>query len=366
MEILIFVLGVVAGYFIEKTIDFSTIRIRSFWEQRQWQKSEQIWEKYQSLSFGLEVVQTGWKEGVFSEEQVVVTVDDTYELPEDILQNIYKPYQLKWETSGQKNNQQYGVSEIDPHRISDEGATKSTSHQLRIKGHLFNYFDFLSTNRLYYLGTREDQEILMARIDNPHYLKPIADFPNLLSVGLSLFCENGNCLVLTRRTVLISSGGTWSGQSIFNAVGEGVTLRDVYGADYQGVARLSPWITAKRGLREEIGIEFHEKKMSLYLHSFVWDSRILDYKFFGYTVNTLSRSDVKRAWINAPDRHENYELLYYDCGNLNQTKKIVSELVLNRENWSSESILCTLLSLLHLRKISSEELEKTILGVKQK
>jgi hypothetical protein len=207
-----------------------------------------------------------------------------------------------------------------------------------------------------------EQEFLAAKVGKPHYLEPIRGFPTPLSVGLSLFCENGNCLVITRRTKLASSGGLWSGYTMFNAVGENVTSRDTYGIDYLGSSRLSPWITAKRGLREEMGIEFQAEKMSLVLHSFVWDNRILDYKFFGYVINALSRAQVRKTWNNAPDRHESWEIMFHDCGNNDLAIKIIKEILKYREEWASECILCTTLSMLHLRKITSTELDNVILS----
>lgn len=362
METIIFVVGVVVGYFIEKALDAAIDRIRPFWKHRHWKKAEQVWKKYESLSFGLEVVQTGWKGGIFSEDQVIVTIDDVYKMPSNISVDIYNQHKAEWEAARLENNLQYGIAQIDPHRISDDLTVGTASHELRIKGHTFHYFDFLSTNRLYRAGSQPEQELLTETAGKPHYLEPVHGFPNPLSVGLSLFCENGNCLVLTRRTKLASSGGLWSGYAIFNAVGEGVTPSDTYGVNYQGNSRLSPWITAKRGLHEEMGIEFQNEKMSLVLHSFVWDTRILDYKFFGYVMNSLSRAEVRKAWNYASDRHESWEIMFYDCGNKDLVIKIVKELAKNREEWASECILCTTLSLLHPGKLTSNDLENAVLG----
>ena len=122
----------------------------------------------------------------------------------------------------------------------------------------------------------------------------------------------------------------------------------------------SPWITAKRGLREEMGIEFYDKSMSLVLHSFVWDSRILDYKFFGFVLNSFSQADIRKAWTNAPDRHESWELMFYDCSNDKQVEKLLKELIRNKETWASECTLCTVLSLFHLGKVTPSQFEKII------
>lgn len=360
MELLIFIAGVVAGYFIEKFLDFLLIQIDLIRKRRTWQKTERVWKKYQAVSFGLEVIQVGWINDEFSEEQVIVTVDKDFELHPEIAAKTLDIHKDEWEKSGLKNNVQFGISEIDPHRVSDEIASKGTSHELRIRGHTYRYFEFLSTHRLWRSGTPEEKAFLESKIDTSHYLEPVKLFPNPLSVGLSLFCENGNCLVLTKRTKLTSSGGLWSGGSIYNAVGENVALVDVEG-DYQGTTRLSIWKTAKRGLREEMGIEFFGgKKEKLVIHSLVWDNRILDYKFFGHTINGMSRAEVRRLWISAPDRHESWEITFRESSNREQCLKIVEDIVAHREEWGSECILCTIRSLSHTRKISPEDLEAVL------
>ena len=360
MDITTFIFGIIVGYFIEKFLDFILDKIRLVKNNYRWKKAEETWRRYQSLSFGLEVIQAGWKAGVFSEEQVVVTLDDVYEMPKEYTRDLYDNHIAEWKLAGLENNVQYGICEIDPHRVLDEIATKVDSHQLRIKGHTYHYFEFMATHRLYLSGTPAEQDLLINKIGEPHYLEPVSSFPNPLSVGLSLFCENGNYIVLTKRTKIASSGGLWSGNTVYNAVGENMTSMDTYGIDYQGRPRLSPWLTAKRGLREEMGIEFYDKKMSLILNSFVWDNRILDYKFFGYTLNTLSQADVRKAWINAPDRQESREIMFFDCSNDAQVKKLIKEIIANREVWASECVLCTVLSLLHLGKISPAGLDKII------
>lgn len=82
MEFAIFVAGVVVGYFIEKALDIVVGQIHLLWKRRLWKKAERIWKKYESLSFGLEVVQTGWKDCSFSEDHIVA--DDTYKMADDI------------------------------------------------------------------------------------------------------------------------------------------------------------------------------------------------------------------------------------------------------------------------------------------
>ncbi len=361
MEWITLGVGIVIGYFVEKLLDKVLDNFKKLRGSSYWRRVVKAWQYFQKLSYGLEVVQMGWNEGLFVDEDVVITLDTEYNLPSDIKEKIFDIHEADWISQNMTNDIQFGISRIDPHRISDNttGGVKNT-HQLRLWGHTYHYFDFLSTHKIYYYGTEEEKIFLQNLIqEDIHYLKPIPSFPNILSVGLSLFPEKGDCLVLTRRTPLASSGGHWSGKLMFNAVGECVSPKDISG-DYQGAPRISPWITAKRGLYEEIGINLfdRDKNSSLQLHSLAWDNRILDYKFFGYVINNLSRADVERSWINAPDRNENWNLIFYDTATRQQCLGIINDIVKNRTEWSSEAIFCTCFSLLQLRKITYKDIEK--------
>ncbi len=198
---------------------FSRVRHRRF---------ERAWEEYKSRSTDLEVIQAGWKSGGFVPEEVVLTVDGDFELSNETLMRIRESHKVEWEQTGQTNNFQIGLSKIDPHRINDEVGGRLT-HQLRLYAHKYRFFDFLATNRMLKEGSAEEKRELVEFIPERHGLRPISAFPNALSVGLSLFCEDGSCLVLTRRTRLVSSGGGWSAGKVFNAVGENITRRDVDG-----------------------------------------------------------------------------------------------------------------------------------------
>ena len=129
--------------------------------------------------------------------------------------------------------------------------------------------------------------------------------------------------------------------------------RDQVG-DYLGFDRVSPWKTGMRGLREEMGFEDNDcLGLNIHLHSFVWDRRILDYKFFGYVVSSLSRAELEqRCWVNAPDRHENRELFFVECRTRKQCADVVRAIASHKSEWSSEAILSTILSLLYFKDLS--------------
>ena len=365
MEWVFLFVGIIAGYFINKLLDFLLMHVELIRERRIWKKAERVWVKYQAISFGLEVIQVGWANGKFSEEQVIITVDKVFKLNPEIAAKTLEILMGEWEKQHYTNDVQYGVSEIDPHRSSDEVTCKTTDHQLVICGHTFRYFEFLSTNRMLTscdIGMRSFVWSKVDKVDDGNYLHPQSLFANPLSVGLSLFCENGNYLVLPIRTDKVSSGGSWAPSSIYNAVGEMVNLKDIEG-ECQGVPRLSVWKTAKRGLHEELGVEFFGgRNEDLVIHSFVWDKRILDYKFFGYFINGMSQLDVQRSWDQAPDKHEFKKLTFHDTSNRERCLKIVQDMVVDRNKWGSECILCTIRSLLYTKKITTEDLDAVLSG----
>lgn len=346
-SILAFIVGAVAGYYAEKVLDRVHAHVSRLFQRLRRLRYGRAWETYKSLSVGLDVVQTGWKSDTFAQDEVVLTLGPDFELSSDIAATIRDAHRAGWEQHDLKDNIQVGLSAVDPHRVSDEVGEKTT-HQLRLAGQRYHYFDFLATHRTLLEGSVEEKQLLADHISERHSLQPVAAFPNPLSVGLSLFCEDGNCLVLTRRTKLTSSGGTWFGDAVFNAVGENVSLRDVAGY-YDGLDRLSPWETAKRGLSEEMGFTTSDVAESrLVLHTFSWDTRILDYKFFGFATSSISRNEVQQRWTFASDRHEAWSLIFVDIKTRRKRANFVRDMVEHRHDWSSEAILCTVRSMLHL------------------
>jgi hypothetical protein len=144
MEIIIFVAGIVVGYFIEIILDFFLSQMKLIIKRRNWQKAEIVWEKYKVISRGLEVVQSGWISNKFSEKEVTITVDSDFLLPTDIKMKILDGHKDEWEKLEIENNSQIGISDIDPHRVSDNVGSKEQTHELRIHGHTYRYFEFCS------------------------------------------------------------------------------------------------------------------------------------------------------------------------------------------------------------------------------
>lgn len=97
MEIIKDILLLIAGAFIPEI--FKTIKekhkLRK--ETQRWRKSEKTRERFHDLQSGIEVVQTGWKAGVFGENQIVVTADNSeFTLNQEIHEGIYKNHLSEW------------------------------------------------------------------------------------------------------------------------------------------------------------------------------------------------------------------------------------------------------------------------------
>jgi hypothetical protein len=95
----------------------------------------------------------------------------------------------------------------------------------------------------------------------------------------------------------------------------------------------------------------------LRLHSLAWASDVLDFKFFGVVESSLSRSEVRDRWRNAPDRAEakGFELIEWPITSREECLKLLNSIRDCNTDWSPEAIFCTVRSLLTLRRVSAEE-----------
>ncbi|MBP7176976.1 MAG: hypothetical protein KBA53_12280 [Thermoclostridium sp.] len=354
LEILILVVGAVIGYFIDQFIPIIGKRFTRYKKKRGWKKSESIRSRVSTLQSRIVTVQTGWENGIFEDEdEILITVHGKFFLNEKIRDYIYSKRFPKWESDYLRDDPHFGVRSISPHRLHSDTSYNTPSHQLSIKGHKYSFFEFLTTNKILDNGSTQEQEFLRDFVSQPSFQYPVPAFANPLSVGLSVFCEDGDFLVITRRSILPSSGGHHEPNMYYNAVGENMTLTDTYGLTHQGHTRLSPWITAKRGLHEEMGIAFDDKSMDLILHTFTWDKHLLDYKFFGACKTSLSREQTRSSWIQASDKNENSEIFFLPCKSEYQVKEILKGMSENQAEWSDECVYRTIYSMLHLGKLSS-------------
>jgi hypothetical protein len=373
-NIIYILIGILLGHFGEGWIDQFREKKKQAKRKKEWDESSKALERYQYLAHGIEVVQSGWEDGFFRDDQVILTLEGQFELPKVLVKEIREPQEDKWIEDGKRNNLQYGIRSLQVPRETETTVSGQPDHTIIVRGHTYSYFDSMSTH-FTYLNESFGNEILKQEIDK--YLKdhnkddidkqePISILPTPLSIGISLFCEDGNCLVLTRRTSLSSSGGHVAAGRVFNAVGENVNHEQDISGSYKGKTCLSAWRTAKRGLFEEIGIEptaIHP--ITIQLHTFVWDRRILDYKMFGYAVVDLSRADIERAFVKAPDFTESKGIFFLETSNVYQCRDVVEKIIRERNNWSSEAIFCTLASLLVYNekgrdKLSAKDLDELL------
>ncbi|GIF00981.1 hypothetical protein Ari01nite_84450 [Paractinoplanes rishiriensis] len=228
--------------------------------------------------------------------------------------------------------------------------------------HEYDYFDFLCTHRLRLSGTAEEKRVLAEVAGEPNCREPIAGFPNPFSVGLSVFCEGGDYLALTRRTQSIGEGGGWHGGKVYNAVGENAALRD-FNPGVDGVMRSTPYLIAKRGLWEELGLpEVTVDACEIYLHSLAYAVDLRDHKAFGHVVSPLSRHDLQDAWRHAPDRSETAgsTLDFQPVRTKSDVRRLLRKIVTEADDWAPEAVFCTVRSILARRLLRPAEVTKIL------
>jgi hypothetical protein len=299
----------------------------------------------------LTLSQAGWSAaGTFREGSVVLELDGEFALDPQLGQALREPRQDQWSELGNVNLRQVGISAIRISRTSDEafGSHHDDAHRMLVKVHENDYYDFLATHRLRLTGSDSERETLDRLVGVPDPRVAIAAFPNPCSVGLSLLCDGGKTLVLTRRSESSSSGGLWEGGQHYNAVGENVAPRD-FTISSGGARHTTPQTVARRGLFEEVGFtEADIEECELAIHSLAWASDLLDHKFFGYAVTPLSGAEVLNRWRSAPDRSEskgdNLDLRPVDSPTA--CRSLIESISTDHDEWSPEATFSTLRTLL--------------------
>jgi hypothetical protein len=305
------------------------------------------------LTGRLEIVQIGWSGGTFEEDQVRIQLDGSYQLPEDVCERVLEPARGEWGHRGFQNNLQCGVRDLQIVRTTDSPIRSGSAHEIRIISHTYWYFEAKATNFEWFGGG--SRELLGKYAAGAAHDSHARNMPTPLSVGLSLFCEGGKTLILTRRTMMMGAGGHIAGGQYFNAVGECCAPLDAFG-ELDGKTRLSIFRTAVRGLLEEMGLDLRQVAGSTpILHTFCWDREILDYSFFGYVVCPLGVEEVRNCWQHAADKSENRDLVSRDVHDREAVARLIREMFSSRKDWSDEACMCTLMSVLHLRRMSVQD-----------
>jgi hypothetical protein len=353
-ELLIFVIGLVGGWLGEKfVLDKISIYISKADQKRKYKKINTLWTRYQGITPCFELILHGWVDNIFEETEVEITIEKTFILENEIKEVInFEEKEKKWVINNLTNNELIGVSKIDAFRLTEN--LDNNLHKLHISAQKYSYFDFLSTGRIFFNGTSEDKKSIQDFIIMDGYL-PQPKFPNPLSVGLTVFCQKGTHIIFGKRSQNSSSGGDWAASKWFNAVGENANISDINGY-YRGFSTISPWITAKRGLYEELGFAEEVSNSNIKLHSLIYDNRVLDYKFFGYFISDLSVEQVKQTWKEKSIDKEHTELQIVDVSTKKKCKELIKRIVEDRDNWAMECIFSTSRSLLFMGKLSIDEL----------
>jgi hypothetical protein len=349
--IILFIIGIIAGWALEKFfLDKAYHIFQDNQKRSHYKKINLLWNRYNELTPEYELILHGWLDSIFKFSDVIITVEGTFQLDDGIKKAInYEEKVIDWSNKNLQNNQLVGISKIDPFRLTEN--LEDNKHILHISAHRYNYFDFLSTGRIYFKGSLEEKERIKDFIKFEEYL-PQEKFPNPLSIGLTLLCENEKYIVFGKRSPLPSSGGDWKPLTWFNPVGENANVSDFDGNYHRQFPKLSIWNTAKRGLYEELGIidEISDEKVQI--HSFVYDTQILDYKFFGFLNLDQSCQQIRQNWKEKSIDKEFVDLQFVEISTMKQVHSLIESFILERNMWATECVFCSIRSLLFMKKLS--------------
>ena len=356
------VLGAIVGIVIQSMM-FPSLESH-FRERRaraRYRATNEAWGAIERLHPRLVLVQAGWgPDGFFPAGTVTLRLGEPFVLDARLSRGLRQPHADRWSEEGFTDGEQVGTSAFTIIRTSDVGGDEldARSHHLQLKVHSYQYFDFLATHRLRLEGTDAERLVLDDVVGIPNPQSPVVGFPNPCSVGLSMFCESGGQLVLSRRSTNSASGGHWEGGKVYNAVGEGAALRDFHVA-LDGSQQSTPEVIAKRGIYEELGLAPEEiEACVLKIHSFAWATDLLDHKFFGVAISPLSSSEVQARWTAATDRSEADGALLdiRPARSREDCRAILSTIRGNPEDWAPEATFSTVRSLLCLGRIGERDL----------
>jgi hypothetical protein len=352
------IIGAIAGLVIQNIAFPSFHRRFASWRKQRFYKAARIaWAAVERSRSGLHLFQAGWGEdGYFASGTTSLVLEGEFHLKDAALVQLRDAHTKGWLAHGMTDDEQVGVSAIRISRLNDKPDDEKSgrNHELRLTVHTYRYFDHQATHRLRLDGTGEERAILDAIVGRPVSDVPVSSFPNPCSVGLSLFCEEGDYLALPRRSMQISAGGhSWGGQ-IYNIVGENAAPWDFFNA-LDGSRRTTPDTIARRGLHQEAGFSDDDifECLKFGIHSFAWASDLLDYKFFGLAITSLSRGEVEDRWRHAPDHKESmgttlpFELVRSrgDC------RRLLRSLKEKPDDWAPEAVFSTIRSLIVLRRV---------------
>lgn len=352
--------GAVVSLIVDK---FVWVGVQSRWQaarqKRRHERINALHLKFQDLHPALRLVQSGWDQnGCFPESSVVIRRAGEFE-PCSLGNELRAAHQLAWSSAGLVDGQQYGIKSFQIRRVSDDAHAEltGTAHVLEVESHSYSYFDFQATHVLRLVGTDDERRRLDELVAGYGCDQPLRAFPTPLSVGLSLLCEGGETLVLTRRSTALGGAGYWAAGKRYNAVGENAAERDFTSLSGP-VGLTTPHQVARRGLFEEMGFSDSDLAATpVFLHTFAWASDLLDYKFFGYAATSLSFAEVERRWQQAPDRHETSgtALARFPFRSKEDCMKILADIRSSDGDWATEAAFCTIYTMIVLGRLRVDD-----------
>jgi hypothetical protein len=359
--------GAVAGLVLQN-VAYPSLQLRyARWRKRRQFRNAEIAGRMMEKRFGsIVLVQAGWgNEGIFAHDAILLELGRDFEIQNPDIQELMENRSHEWKSDGYENGRQVGISSLRISRVSDRPEDDRTGRSHRVIGrmHSYEYFEFLSTHRLLLEGSEDEKRTLFAIAGEPNCRSSIEGFPNPFSVGLSAFCEDGDYLALTRRTVSLAAGGGWHGGKIYNAVGENAAPRD-FNPGIDGVLRSSPYLIAHRGLWEELGLPAVAiDACEISLHSLAYATDLRDHKVFGHVNIPLSRGELQDAWRQAPDRSESAGsgLDFHSVRTRSDAQRLLHKIADEAEEWAPEAVFCTVRSML-VRNLVTPSAVSRILG----
>lgn len=357
VEWLLLVLGALLGVTVDKIYDWARRRSEDRRRTRHYEFVNKRREQVQSLHPNIQLLQAGWDpNGFYVPGSAIVRVRGRFETPPEI-EELVESHRQQWIDGGAKNNPQIGIRSFRVDRVSDDPADDraGTAHQLVFQGHEFEYFEFLASHRLLVEGNESERATITRLAADASATTPAAMLPTPISVGLTVLAEQGDILILSRRATTQSHAGSWAGGRVFNAVGEGAAPRDLASAGHDADAT-SPEVVAARGLYEELGFRTQDMvRTRIRLHSYAYDSSILDFKFFGVAETSLSFSEVHERWLLAPDRSEASELIQVPIRSKGDCLALLAKIADEHQDWSAEALFSTIRTLLCLERVRVQD-----------
>lgn len=347
------------------TQSFAYPRLESYVQRRRRRRAlgraTTDWNRIDDFCGGIVLALAGWDpEGSFPPHAVEMRLsEDDFQLTNPALISLRESNRSRWLEEGSRDDLQVGLKRYQALRIADDRRAESLglAHALKLETHRYRHFDYRASHVLLANGNEAERAVVVGLVANANVDEPVAGFPTPCSVGLTLLCDEGAVLALTVRSESPASGGHLRGGLVFNAVGENATPDDFEtGAGPAGTT--SPDEVASRGLWEEVGISRSEQARGVIrLHSFAWDQAILDFKFFGYFLTSLSLGEVQHRRRSAPDRPESkgLHLLTYPVATNRECRKLVETMAAERASWAPEALFSTLRTLTVLGRISLDE-----------